>query len=190
MDYIFNLLMQYRYLILLPLCIVEGPIIAVIAGLLCSRGIMDPLYAYPIIVFGDIIGDSLVYMLGRYGKSKPLFLAKIKRRIGLTDAKMERARAYFEANPRKTISLSKIILGIGVAGIYMAGNAKVAYSKFISICLLTSAAQYIFYVGLGYLFGQAYVQINQYLNFFASFSIVLAIALILFFVIKSKLKKL
>ena len=190
MDYVFNLLMQYRYLVLLPLCIVEGPIIAVVAGLLCSRGIMNPLYAYLVIVLGDVTGDSIVYLLGRHGKSKSTFLVKIKSWIGLTEAKMERARVYFETNPRKTISLSKIILGIGVAGIYMAGNAKVAYGKFISICIATSALQYIFYLGLGFLFGQAYIQINQYLNFFASFSIVLGIALILFFVIKLKLKKL
>ena len=190
MGYVFYLMMRYKYFILFPLSIVEGPIIAVIAGLLCSKGIMNLLYIYPVIVFGDIIGDFIVYTLGRCGKSKSGLLQKIKGWIGLTEVKIERARIFFEAYPRKTISLSKVILGVGVAGIFMAGNARVPYGKFIMICLATSALQYIVYISIGFLFGQAYMQINRYLNFFASFSIVLAIALILFFIIKSKIKKL
>lgn len=190
MDYVFYLLMQYKYFILLPLAVIEGPIIAVIAGLLCSRGVMNVLYIYPIIIFGDLIGDSLVYFLGRSGRSTSKLLLTIKKWIGLTETKMERARTFFETNPRKTIALSKVILGVGVAGIYMAGNARVPYSKFIPICLATSAAQYIFYIGLGFLFGQAYEQINHYLNFFASITITIGIAFLLFLLIRSKLKKL
>jgi len=182
--------MQFKYFILLPLAVIEGPIIAVIAGLLCSRGIMNVLYIYPVIIVGDLIGDTLVYALGRAGKSNSKFLLKIKKWIGLTETKMQRARFFFETNPRKTIALSKVILGVGVAGIYMAGNAKIAYSKFLLICLVTSATQYIFYIGLGYLFGQAYEQINHYLNFFASITITIAIAFTLFFLIRPKLKKL
>ncbi|MBC7626251.1 DedA family protein [Ferruginibacter sp.] len=187
LEHIIYLLSYYKYLILLPLAIVEGPIIAVVVGLLCSKGFLNPLYAYVIIVFGDLIGDSIVYMLGRWGKSK--FLKKTSNWLGFTDAKMARARIFFEANPNKTISLSKIILGVGVAGIFMAGNAKVAYNKFIGICLVTSALQYIVYISIGFLFGQAYIQINHYLNYFASLSVLVAIAIIVFFFIKSKLKK-
>ena len=102
---------------------------------------------------------------------------------------MDSARFFFEANPNRTISLSKVVLGVGVAGIFMAGNAKVPYNKFIRICLVTSALQYIVYIGIGLLFGQAYIQINHYLNYFASLSIIAAIAIFLFFFIKSKLKK-
>ena len=187
MENIIYLLSHYRYVILLPLAIVEGPIIAILVGMLSVKGFLNPVYAYPVIVFGDLIGDSIVYMLGRWGKSK--FLRKISSRLGFTDAKMDSARIFFEANPNKTISLSKVVLGVGVAGIFMAGNAKVPYNKFISICLVTSALQYIVYIGIGLLFGQAYIQINHYLNYFASFSIIAAIALLLFFFIKSKLKK-
>ena len=188
MEYILYLLMQYKYIILLPLAVVEGPIIAIIVGLLCTRGFFNPFYAYVVIVFGDLIGDSLVYVLGRWGKSK--FFQNLSNWFGFTDLKMERVRIFFEANPNKTISLSKIILGVGVAGIFMAGNVKIPYNKFIGICLVTSALQYIIYIGIGVLFGNAYLQINQYLNYFASVSIVMVMAILLFFFIKSKLKKL
>ena len=187
MENIIYLLSHYRYVILLPLAIVEGPVIAILVGMLSIKGFFNPVYAYPVIVVGDLIGDSIVYMLGRWGKSE--FLQKISRRLGFTDAKMDSARFFFEANPNRTISLSKIILGVGVAGIYMAGNAKINYHKFIAICLVTSMLQYIVYISIGLLFGHAYIQINHYLNYAASFSIVAAVLLLLFFFIKSKLKK-
>lgn len=187
MEHIITLLSNYKYVILLPLAIVEGPIVAILVGLLCTKGYMNPLYAFVIIVCGDLIGDSIVYGLGRFGKS--VFLRKISSRLGFTDSRMERARIFFETNPTRTISLSKIILGVGVAGIYMAGNAKVNYNKFIAICLVTSMLQYIVYISIGLLFGQAYIQINHYLNYVASLSILVAISFLLFFYIKSKLKK-
>ncbi|MDN3656706.1 DedA family protein [Ferruginibacter paludis] len=187
MENIIHLLVQYKYFILLPLAIVEGPVLAVIAGLLCSQHILNPFYSYAMIVFGDITGDSIVYMLGRRGKSPRL--RKISRWLGLTDNKMDRARIFFESNPNKTISLSKIILGVGVAGIYMAGHAKIAYNKFIGICLITSALQYIVYIGTGFLFGEAYKQISHYLDYFATLTILGAVAIALFFIVKTKLKK-
>ncbi len=187
MENIFYLLTQYKYLILFPLAIVEGPILAVIAGFLCMGGFLNPFICYPIIVFGDIIGDSLCYSLGRWGV--PKFVKKIATIIGVKYDNIDKVKSYFDANPNKTISLSKIILGIGVAGIYIAGNVRIPYLRFIRICLITSALQYIFYLGLGLLFGNAYQRISQYLNFFAAFTIVVALAFIVLYFIQSIRKK-
>jgi len=169
------------------LAIVEGPIVAVIAGFLCTGGYLNPFIVFPIIIVGDIIGDSICYLFGRWGV--PNFVKKISRFFGLTPEKIEQVRAYYELHPKRTISLSKIALGIGVAGIYLAGNSKVPYSKFIKICLATSALQYVFYLGIGLLFGDAYTQINNYLNVFASITIILSFALVMFLITKSLLKK-
>ncbi|MCW3107542.1 MAG: putative rane-associated protein [Segetibacter sp.] len=187
MERIIYLLTEYRYLVLFPLAIVEGPMIAIIAGFLSVNGLLNPWIAFPLIVLGDIIGDSICYMFGRW--RVPGFIRKISPWFGLTKQKIDRARVYFSSNPTKTIFLSKITLGIGVAGIYLAGNARIAYNKFIAICLVTSAIQYVVYLGIGLLFGSAYIQINHYLNYFASFSILAGLAIILFFFIQSKFKK-
>src|ERR1700722_1510647 len=135
MDHIVYLLTQYRYLILFPLAIVEGPILAVIAGFLCINGFLNLFIAYPIIVLGDIIGDSIVYTFGRWGV--PVFIKKMARGFVMKPEKINRVRTYFDANPNKIISLSKVTLGIGVAGIYLAGNTKIPYERFIRICLVT-----------------------------------------------------
>lgn len=188
MEEIINLLLQYKYLILFPLAIVEGPIIAVIAGFLCTGKFLNPIIVFPIIVFGDIIGDSLVYMMGRFGV--PRFLKRIIRRLGFKPQNMDLVRSYFDANPKRTISLSKITPGIGFTGIYLAGNVRIPYRKFILVCLLTSALQYIVYLTIGLLFGSAYKQISHYLDFFTALIIVTGLTILLFIFIKSKRKKL
>jgi membrane protein DedA with SNARE-associated domain len=188
LENIFHLLTQYKYYILLPLAIVEGPILAVIAGFLCIEGFLNLFICYPIIVLGDIIGDSLCYSLGRWGV--PKFIKKIATILGVNYNNIDKVRTYFDANPNKTISLSKIILGIGFAGIYIAGNVRIPYLHFIRICLITSAVQYIFYLGMGLLFGNAYQQISHYLNFFAAVTIVAALAFLILYLIQSIRKKL
>ena len=187
MQYLIHLLSQYKYLILFPLAIIEGPIIAVIAGFLCNNGFMNPFIVYPVIIAGDIIGDSACYAFGRLGV--PEFIKKIARWLGVTDENISRVRVLFNSNPNKIVALSKIALGIGVAGIYLAGSSKVPFSKFFIICLVVSAIQYIFYLGLGLVFGNAYLHINKYLDNFASFNIIAAVALIIIFSIRYLLKK-
>ena len=188
MDHIINLLTHYGYIALFALAIIEGPILAVVAGFLCSLGLLNPFLAFPIIVLGDITGDSLCYIFGRFGL--PRFVKKIAIWLGVSREKINMAKTYFNANQIKTISISKVILGIGPAGIYLAGHAKVPYQRFILICVATSALQYIVYLSIGFLYGNAYTRINQYLNAFASFTIVCSFALILIFFISSKIKKL
>ena len=188
MASIIDWLTHYKYLVLFPLAIVEGPIIAVIAGFLCSLGYLNLALVFPVIVIGDIIGDSIFYTIGRLGV--PSFIKKAGLWVGVSKEKMDRTRDMFNANPIRAISLSKIILSVGVAGIYLAGNAKVPFYRFLFICLITSGLQYVIYLTIGFLFGGAYIKISHYLNVFASLSITISIALLLFFLIRSRLKNL
>jgi membrane-associated protein len=188
MEHIIYLLSHYKYLMLFPLAIVEGPIITVIAGFLCAGGFLAPLPSGLIIVCGDVIGDSLYYALGRWGI--PPFLRGVSKRLRLDEAQLARVGRYFGSNPARTISMSKVILGVGVTGLYLAGNAGIAYPKFLRICLITSALQCVLYFTIGVLFGHAYRQINEYLNYVAAIAIISALVLILLFTIRSMSKRL
>lgn len=187
MEQIVYLLTHYGYFILFPLAVVEGPIISVISGLLCATKILNPFIVIPVIVSGDVIGDSFYYSLGRWRSRKAL--PKMLRNFSPSAEKMERVNQYFDAHPIKTIFLSKVILGIGLAGLYLAGNAKIPYIKFLIICLCASLFQCSVYLSLGFLFGTAYQQIGQLLNSFATFTLMAALAVAVFFAIKSMLKK-
>src|SRR5664279_1551073 len=133
MDDLIHILIQYKYFVLLPLAVVEGPILAIVAGFLCSAGFLNPWIAFPIIVLGDIIGDSICYSFGKFGT--PPIIRSIAYRLGFDNSRIEGVRVFFETNPEKVILLSKITLGIGVAGIYLAGLTRIPYGVFIRICL-------------------------------------------------------
>lgn len=187
LDQIVDLVTNYKYLILFPLAIVEGPILAVIAGFLCTSGFLNPLLVYPILVLGDITGDTILYVFGRWGI--PVFLKRVMKKSDQNNERVNRFQNFISVHPNKFIPLSKISLGIGFAGILIAGNSKIGYQKFIRLCLITSALLYLVYLILGLLFGAAYAEINQYLNVFGTFTIVTILAIITMLFINSIRRK-
>ncbi len=182
-----SLLLTYKYVILFPLAVVEGPILTVIAGLFVKTGVLNLYLVYIIVVLGDMFGDTLAYSIGRFGG--PLVLRKFSKLWGITDAKVQKAKEYFDLHHHKTLIFSKIIHGVGVAGLITAGNLKISYKKFFFMCLCVSLMQSAILLTIGVLFGHAYAKINQYLGFFSSATIILAAVIILIIYVKSKAKK-
>ncbi len=187
MNQVVHLLIEYKYIILFPLAIIEGPILAIIAGFLCVQGFLNPGIVFPVIVLGDITGDSLCFALGRWGL--PPVAKKILHHLGFNQSRKKKVVEYLSSRHRSMIPVSKITPGIGVLGIYLIGNSGMKYQTFIRICFITSFCQYIFYLGFGFLFGQGYELINKYINYTAALAIILFSAIFIFFIIQSKLKK-
>ena len=121
MDQLIPFIIAYKYEILFPLAIIEGPLLAVVAGFLVSLGTLNMFIVYAIIVLGDVIGDSIFYLLGRSGHS---FLAKHGHFIGATPERLATTREYFDNHHTKAITASKLIHGIGVTGLITAGSLK------------------------------------------------------------------
>lgn len=188
MENLLIYILKYRYFILFPLSIVEGPIIAIVAGFLCRQDVLNFWMVYIILIVGDNIGDTMYYALG-YWSNSPLAV-KLMSWLGIKKERLEKVKTYFGNNPFKAITFSKLILGVGVAGLFLAGKSKIPYARFFTICLFTSFVQSLVYLVVGWFFGEFYLQINHYFNYFASISIVVVLAVVLFYIVRSKLKKL
>lgn len=185
MEQVLSLLLVYKYTILIPLSIIEGPIIAIVAGFFVSLGIMNLIVVYLILVAGDIIGDGGLYALGRWGN---LTLVKIGPKLGITEKKMEEAKEFFDKHHGKAVSLSKFIHGIGFTGLIMAGILKIPYAKYFKTCLLITLIQSIIMILTGFFFGHAYVQTSKYLNEYAAVvSVATLSALVVFIIYKFKI---
>jgi membrane protein DedA with SNARE-associated domain len=59
-------LIEYRYWILIPLSVLEGPIAAFVAGTLASRGYFNPYLVYGIFIVKDCVVDGAYYYMGRF----------------------------------------------------------------------------------------------------------------------------
>ncbi|MFZ2621287.1 MAG: VTT domain-containing protein [Minisyncoccia bacterium] len=161
----FTLLLHYSYFILFPIAVFEGPIISIIAGLLVSTGQMNFLLVILIIMFADIIGDTMYYSLGRWGGK---LVHKFGHKIGITHTRLEKTKVYFHENHNKAVVTSKIAHGVGPIGLVLAGILKVPYIRYIRMCFYVTFVQSLILTSVGMLFGHAYVLIDKYLNYFAA----------------------
>lgn len=177
-----ELLLTYKYLILVPLAIIEGPIVSVAAGFLSTLGVFNIVLVFTVMVLGDIIGDGIYYYIGYSGKN--LF-----RFFKVDEEKIEKAKVYFENNHKKAIAGSKIIWGLGTAGLITAGALHIPYFRYFKTCALYSLAQSFIMILLGVFFGQAYEIIGKYFDYYAAIVSTLALVLLVFFVFMRKYKQ-
>ena len=176
---------QFGYLALFPLAIAEGPIVTVIGGFFVRLGILSPLIVYIVVVVGDMLGDTLYYAIGRFGRNS--FLSWIGRHIGVTHDQLEGIRTHFANHGYKTIATAKLLQGLGPVGLIAAGGAHVPYPRYMLMCFSVSLIQSAVFLGIGYLFGHAYMTLSHYLNVFAGVvSITLALLVVWFAVYKWK----
>lgn len=177
-----ELILTYKYLILTPLAIIEGPIISVIAGFLTTLNVFNPLFVFLVMVAGDIIGDAIYYYIGYSGKN--LF-----KYFKINEKKIEKAKLYFEKNHKKAIAGSKILWGIGTAGLVTAGALHIPYKKYFKTCALYSLGQSFIMITIGILFGQAYLTIEKYFNYYAAVVSIVTLSLIIFFIFTKKYQR-
>ena len=176
------LILAYKYYVLFPLAIVEGPILAAAAGFFISTGYLNFIPVYIIVILGDVIGDFLMYAIGRF--SRVALIDRFGKFFNVTPEKLEQAKEYFNQNHKKALFFSKIFHGIGVAGLIAAGSLRIPYWRFMKICLAISIFQSAFLIMLGILFGKAYIELGEYLNYYSSGTILIAIAVLIFFIFK------
>lgn len=160
---IFSWLINYKYLILFPITIIEGPIITIIAGFLSSLGVLDLLIAFAVIVIGDLVGDTMYYFIGRYGRGK--FITRWGKYIGLSMDKVAMMERQFKKRGKALLIWGKISHVFGAMILVSAGIARIKYRDFIFFNFLATLPKSTILLLVGFYFGQAYVRINKYFDY-------------------------
>jgi membrane protein DedA with SNARE-associated domain len=150
-----NLIVEYRYWILVPLAIVEGPIVAFIAGTAASLGYFN-LYALMAVFFVRDMGmDAFYYYSGYFGWRAPL-AKRMLRKISIEEGQLDGVRLLWEKHPARTMFVGKLSYGIAQAFIVVAGMVKMRLLSFFGYGALVAVAQYGTLLLLGYFFGSAF----------------------------------
>lgn len=181
-----HLLLVYKYAILLPIVIIEGPIITIIGAFLASQGFLNVYIVYLIAVLGNVIGDTIYYWIGRVGRHK--VIPKYGHYLGVTDEKVRYAEVHYQKHLGKTLLFGKITEAPIVAILVMAGTTKVNFKKFLSMVTLIEIPKMFVLTLVGFYFGKYYVLIKQYLDTSIAiiFVVLVMIALIYWFLIRKK----
>lgn len=158
---ILNIVLAYKYVILFPLALFEGSFVALLAGFLIKLNYLSPIISFILIVLGEMIPDSILYFIGRYGKESSI----LKRRILKNDFISKNFKVIEDLWHRhsfKTMFLGKLSWGFGIFFVITAGLAKIPFKKFFFQALPVTLFKYILIMSFGYLLGHSYSVDSSY----------------------------
>ena len=177
---IFFVLERYKYLIIFPIAVIEGPIITIIAGFLASKDVLNFYLIYFLIVIADICGDLLFYSLGRFGRIS--LFEKLMKKLRAKQS-LDKIEKHFESHSGKTILFSKFAHGIGSLFFVAAGMARMPLANLIFFDLMGTLPKSFILMLIGYFFGQALSRIRNYLDYISIGFIVLFFILLMIYLV-------
>ena len=158
-----TLLLAYRYWAIFPFALFEAPLMSIVIGFFVVTGHLSLLPAFGIVVAGDMIGDTVLYVFGRWGR--PLF-SKAVVRIGVSSSKKDYIADQYVRHSHRAIVISKLIHGVGFTGLIVAGGLRVPYLSFFAVSIIVTISQSAVLVAVGMLSGSAYQSFAAYLGYF------------------------
>ncbi len=159
-----SILLTYRYVALFPLAAIEGPAVALVAGYLIHLGYLAIIPAYIILIFGDIIPDSIYYLIGKKGNKKRI-VEKYSPRLRIIAGSFNLLDHLWEHHPQKTMFFSKLAYGLSIPFIISAGISQMSYKKFLQCILPPTLFQYGLLMIVGYSLGKSFDIFTKYIRY-------------------------
>lgn len=156
---IISFILTYRYLVILPIAIFEGPIITIILAFLAAQGYFNVIPVYLILILGDLMGDMLYYGLGRFGHI--IATSVVGRKLGVKDHHLDRVDKHFKDHSGKTLLFGKWTHTAGAVILTSAGVAKMPMGKFLLYNLIGTLPKTLVLMFVGYYLGYAFLRINS-----------------------------
>jgi membrane protein DedA with SNARE-associated domain len=161
LEAVIALLQSHGLWLLAPLSVLEGPIVTVIAGYLSSLSILNTAGAFVIVVLGDLVGDSILYLVGRHGMDR--VSPRWRRRLGLNEDRVAALSDHFGTHGGRTVVFGKLTHSAGAAILVAAGAARMPFGAFLGYNFLATLPKSAAFLALGYGFGSAYAQIDVWI---------------------------
>src|SRR3954464_8070499 len=112
-SHAFELILAYKYFLLLPIAVVEGPLVMMISGFFLKLGFLSFLPAYLLLVAGDFIGDILWYGVGyHFGHG---FIKRFGKFFSINEKEVATIERLFHKHHNYILFISKITMGFGFA---------------------------------------------------------------------------
>ncbi len=148
----------HGYLLILLVGIIEGPFMALAAGIAVALGYFN-IYIIIVLAFlGDTIGDLFYYGLGYLGSNfnKFAFLKKL-----INQPRAQKIKKILLNNTVRAVVIIKLSPGVGFLGLIVLGSIRASFKKLVKTAILVSIPKSILFVLIGYWAGQAYLQLDK-----------------------------
>lgn len=147
--------------LLLPLSVVEGPVVSVMAGWLARLGLLPLGWAYVVLVLGDLIGDLLHYAIGFSGAR--ILPVRWRSRFGLDSPETGQLARHFGETGGRTLVVAKLTHSLGFAALIAAGAARMPLPAFLWYNFLATLPKSLAFLMLGYGLGHASTMIDHWI---------------------------
>lgn len=154
---------NYGILVLAPLALIEGPVATLIAAYMASRGMLSLPGVLIIVILADVIGDSLLYAIGRNALTRlsPGFRA----RLGITPLGVAQCSELFERRGVWVLVFGKLTHISGFAILIAAGASRMPFAVFMLTNLLATIPKSLALVALGYFLGSRMDRITDWFSY-------------------------
>jgi membrane protein DedA with SNARE-associated domain len=155
-----------------------GTLLVIASGAFIRQGVMDIYTTPPLGLGGALVGDIIIYGLGRFARSW------IQNRFGQSPA-WQKAEAYFQRRGGIAIYLTRwLFTPLAIPTNLIAGSSGYPFWKFLLFDLTGEMTWILLYGGLGYAFGSQWELISEFISDFSGLLVgilVLAIGIYLLF---------
>jgi membrane protein DedA with SNARE-associated domain len=146
---------SHAYFILIPLAILEGPLLAVACGVAAGLDALNPFIAYAILIGGDLGPDLMYYSIGRWGATLP-FVQRYASRIKAIRENFLSLEQFWRRHPLATMASAKLSYLVSPALIVSAGLSGMPLQRFLFCSLVVSTLYLGALAALGFGFAKAY----------------------------------
>ncbi|OJX38890.1 MAG: hypothetical protein BGO78_11775 [Chloroflexi bacterium 44-23] len=140
------------YILLALLVMIEGPISILIAATAASSGFLNPLSVFAAASIGNLLGDTLWYLLGRSGKFEWALKLKF---LKLDLARIDFLRQSISEHAVKILLIAKLTNGMIVPTLIATGLARVPMRRWFPFIFVANIFTTGAFVALGF-----YVAVN------------------------------
>ncbi|WP_413702529.1 DedA family protein [Raoultella ornithinolytica] len=144
-----NLISQYGYAALVIGSMAEGETITLLGGVVAHQGLLKFPLVVPSVALGGMIGDQLLYLLGRR------FGGKLLKRFSRHQARIRKAQRMIQRRPYLFVIGTRFMYGFRVIGPLLIGASRLPPKVFLPLNILGALVWALLFTTLGYLGGEA-----------------------------------
>ena len=142
-----SFLIAHGSALILPLSVIEGPVVSILTGFLTAQGYFHWYWALCLLVCGDVIGDAIYYWIGRAP------LAGLARRFGVRRSVPQEVQDGLRQNAAKMLFIGKWTHSIGWLVLVGSGMLRLPLPRFLLLSLLATIPKSAVLFCMGYFAG-------------------------------------
>lgn len=174
----------WAYILLAVLIPINGPTVTLVAGVAASTGHLSLPLVFLASAGGNLLGDTLWYLVGYLGKIE--WIERYGGWMGIRLEHVHRIQRLIHEQAGRLLITAKLTMVFMIPTLIAAGLARVSWRRSFKYLALAEIVWTGILVALGYGFGHALQQLTQGLQLFALAASVIMVFLLVHLITRSR----